>query len=133
MYAQANTSAYLQAHLEHETHRTCTFKISQCAVVYGRQKGEKGRKVKHTLFSTFENELKLFLVPAAAYNGKNEDWLLPEKWVVRNNRCEISATSLAISVVQFQSQGPSWPAAFSEARLIFELLNCSPCLSEFTQ
>lgn len=93
-----------------------------------------GGELKHSLFSTCENELKLVLVPAAAYNGKNEDWLLPEKWAVRNNRCEISATSLARSVVQTDSEpGPRWAAAFSEARLLFELLNCSPCLAEFTQ
>lgn len=61
---------------------------------------EEGRKVKRSVFSTSENELKLFLVPAAAYNGKNEDWPLPKKWAVRNNRCEISATSLARSVSQ---------------------------------
>lgn len=60
----------------------------------------EGRKVKRSVFSTSENELKLFLAPAAAYNGKNEDWPLPKKWAVRNNRCEISATSLARSVSQ---------------------------------
>lgn len=63
-----------------------------------------GKERQHSLFSTSENELKLFLVPTAAYNGKNEDWLLPEKWAVRSSRCEISAASLARSVVQTASE-----------------------------
>lgn len=54
-------------------------------VVEERSGGGQGRKVKRSLFSTSENELKLFLVPAAAYNGKNEESPLPKKWAVRNN------------------------------------------------
>lgn len=92
---------------------------------------EEGRKVKRSVFSTSENELKLFLVPAAAYNGKNEDWPLPKKWAVRNNRCEISATSLARSVSQTAWEPGSLlgcsilrgTLAFFAAELLFLLLS----------
>lgn len=98
----------------------------------GRKEGK--RKVKNSLSSTSENELKPFLVPAAAYNGKNEDWLLPEKRAVRNNRCEVSATSLASSAIQgLRSRGPRRAAAFSEVYSRFEWLNYSSSFVELIQ
>jgi len=43
LHAQAKTSAYLQKHLAHATHRSCTFEVSQCAVVCSRKKLGGGR------------------------------------------------------------------------------------------
>lgn len=138
---KGNTSAYLQTHVRHATHRSCSLETSQYAAVCGRRKGSRGgegRKVKRSLFSTSENELKLFLVPAAAYNGKNEDWSLPKKWAVRNNRCEISATSLARSVSQTALRARV-PVELQHSQrhicfFFFLLLNCCfSCLAEFTR
>lgn len=104
-------------------------------VVEERSGGGQGRKVKCSLFSTSENELKLFLVPAAAYNGKNEELPLPKKWAVRNNWCAISATSLARSISQTAWEpGSLLGCSILKGTLAFLLLNCcSSCLAEFTR
>lgn len=98
-----------------------------CTTSQKEEAEQKGKKNRPS-----ENELRIFLVPAAACNGKNEDRLLPEKRAVRNNRCERLSNIIGQSSNTWE---PSlcWAAVLSEQCLPFQLLTYSSAFTEFTQ